>query len=62
MFKSAKLHCPKCGHKWEYSYWQWIFKTLFHWLHWDKETKSLRDYRRTKCPVCGKYSWIKRQK
>ena len=24
--------CPKCGHKWEYGYWQWIWKAQFHWL------------------------------
>ena len=58
----SKLQCPKCGHKFEMSYWKWILKSPFHWLVWDKQSKRIRDKRLTKCPKCLEKSWIIRQK
>ena len=58
----AKLECPKCGHKWEYGYWQWIWKAQFHWLVFRCNPARIRDYRKTKCPNCGEKSWIAREK
>lgn len=54
------LKCPKCNKKFMFrNCWCWIWKSPFHWLHWDKATKRIRDYRKTKCPCCGQKSWIK---
>ncbi len=53
-----KLQCPECGYEWVYGYWQWTFKAQFHvfnFLKW-------KDKRRTKCPKCGKKSWIYSEK
>lgn len=50
----VKLHCPECGYEWEYGYWEWIWKAQMHcfnFLIW-------KDKRKTKCPNCGKKSWI----
>ena len=58
----AKLECPKCGHKWEYGYWQWIWKAQFHWLVFKRNPFRIRDYRKTQCPNCGQWSWIAREK
>ena len=61
--KPVILKCPKCGHIFQYkNYWIWVWKAQFHWLVWDKKTKRIRDYRRTKCYHCGEWSWIKREK
>ena len=56
----VNLTCPECGFQWTWNYWCWIRKAQFHWLRFDKDTKRIRDYRRTKCPFCGTKSWIKR--
>ena len=61
-FMKAKLECPKCGHKWEYGYWQWIWKAQMHWLVFKRNPARIRDYRKTKCPNCGQWSWIARAK
>ena len=58
----AKLECPKCGHVWEYGYWQWVWKAQLHWLVFKCNPASIRDYRKTKCPNCGEKSWIARNK
>lgn len=58
----VKLECPKCGYKWEYGYWKWIWKAPFHWLALDAAAGCVRDYRRTKCPVCNQITWIARKK
>lgn len=58
----TKLQCPKCGHKFEMKYWEWIWKAQVHWLVWDKHNKRIRDKRLTKCPNCLEKSWIMRQK
>ena len=55
MKKSIGLECPKCGYQWTTSYWKWVFKAQMHWFKW----RERRDYRYTKCPSCGKRSWIK---
>lgn len=47
-----KLKCPECNHEWEYGYWEWVWKAPFHTF-----TKRL-----TKCPKCGKRSYIKGEK
>ena len=53
-----KLKCPKCEHEWECNYWKWVWKAPFHWLVLQKKPLRIRDYRKTKCPNCGKKSWI----
>lgn len=51
--KIVKLICPKCGEEIFYkNYWHWVWKAPFHTF-----TKRL-----TKCPHCGKRSWMKREK
>ena len=53
-----KLQCPKCGHKWEWSFWEWIMKAPiqhFNFIAW-------KDRRKTTCPQCGKESWITAEK
>lgn len=61
--KTVKLQCPKCGHHFEYkSYWTWVWKAQVHLLGWDKETKRIYDYRRTKCPYCKEKSYMRRIK
>ena len=55
MKKSIGLECPKCGYQWTTSYLKWIFKAQMHWIKWSEK----RDYRYTRCPSCGKRSWIK---
>ena len=54
----ANLTCPHCGHKWVMKYSKWIFTTLFHIFN----LFSWKDYRYTKCPICGQKSWIARHK
>ena len=42
--------CPHCSHLFEIKgYWKWILTNPFHWF----------GKRYTKCPHCGKRSWIK---
>lgn len=51
-----KLQCPECGHTWEYGFWQWTLRAPFHeYVFFLK-----KDFRKTKCPKCGKKSWIAR--
>ena len=52
----VKLKCPNCEHEWDYSYFQWILKAPFHLFSFSK----WKDFRKTKCPKCGKKSWISR--
>lgn len=57
--KEVKVICPKCGVLITYKNWfSWILHTPFHWF----DFSGLRDYRRTKCPKCGKISYMKREK
>lgn len=52
-----KFKCPKCGKEFQMSFLKWIFTAPvhnFHMFEW-------RDYRNTKCPHCGKKSFIKRE-
>lgn len=59
--KEVKVICPKCGKEMTFkNYWTWVWKTQFHLLGWDKESKCIRDYRRIKCSHCGEISWAKR--
>ena len=61
--KLIELICPNCkGRIYHISYWHWVWKSPFHLLSWDKETKRIRDYRLTKCPHCCEKNWIKREK
>ena len=61
--KDVKVICPNCGETIHFkNYWHWIWNTPFHWLWFDKETKIIRDYRKTKCPHCGERSFMKRTK
>ena len=53
-----KLKCPHCGNEWEYSYWQWVWKAQIHCFNFIK----WKDKRYTKCPNCGKKSWIYSEK
>ena len=54
--KIVKLTCPECGHKWTWGFWEWVLKTPFHMFNFH----AMRDARKTKCPKCGKTSWITR--
>jgi hypothetical protein len=53
-----KLQCPKCKHEWKTKYFKWVFKAPFHWFYFDVKAFRPRDLRKTKCPKCGKKSWI----
>ena len=56
--KEVKVICPYCGKVMTFkNYWHWIWKTPFHMLGWDRESKSIRDYRFTQCPIC-EYKWF----
>ena len=47
--------CPKCGEIYTVQgYWRWIFKTLIHCFDFVRG----KDYRHTKCPHCGEYSFV----
>ena len=48
--------CPKCNGSFQMRWSKWIFTTIFHWFNF----KEMRDYRKTKCPYCGKKSYMKR--
>lgn len=51
MFKTFELEftCPKCNKNFSIrGYWRWMLTTLFHWF----------EKRRTKCPHCGKKSFV----
>ena len=50
--------CPECKKTFFKNYFVWLFTTPFHWFKF----KEMRDYRRTKCPHCGKKVWVKRIK
>jgi hypothetical protein len=61
--KEVKVICPKCKAPRRFdNYWHWVWKTPFHWLWWDKDSKRIRDYRLTYCHNCGSKSWTKRIK
>ena len=48
------LTCPGCGHKWSYGYFEWVWKAPVHVFN----LFIMKDKRKTKCPKCGKKSWI----
>lgn len=50
-----KFECPHCGETWTMSYLRWVLTAPFHWF----SVKEMRDYRKTKCPYCGKKGWLK---
>lgn len=51
--KEVKLICPICGNKLIYkNYFYWVLSAPFHWF----------GKRLTKCPWCGKRSYMKRVK
>ena len=52
------LTCPKCAASWQWGYFKWILKAPFHWFNFT----TWRDKRYTKCPCCGKRSWMYREK
>lgn len=56
------LTCPKCNHRWEYGYWQWVWKAQFHWPVILRKPLRIRDSRLTMCPKCGTKSWIYSEK
>ena len=61
--KKVNLTCKKCEGKFHYNnYWNWVWKSPFHWLWWDKDSKRICDYRYTKCPYCHQKSYMKREK
>ena len=42
--------CPKCQKTFMiHGYWNWVFHAPFHWF----------GKRLTKCPECGKRSWVR---
>ena len=47
--------CPNCGEIFQMSYFKWIAKNPFHWFNF----QEMKDYRRTKCPCCGKRSLMR---
>lgn len=53
----AKFYCPKCNNKFEMNFWKWMFTTVFHWFNFQER----RDYRKTKCPICGQRSYMRRE-
>ena len=52
------LTCPKCAASWQWGYLKWIIKAPFHWFNFI----TWRDKRYTRCPCCGKRSWMNREK
>jgi predicted RNA-binding Zn-ribbon protein involved in translation (DUF1610 family) len=47
--------CPECGEIYTIdSYWKWLFTTYVHCFDFVRR----KDYRRTKCPHCGKKSFV----
>lgn len=51
--KEVILQCPKCGHKFELkNYLVWMIVAPMHWF----------GKRYTKCYLCGKRSWMKKEK
>ena len=51
-----KFNCPHCGMIFEMNYLKWLFTTPFHWFSFRK----MKDYRLTKCPYCGKKSYMRK--
>ena len=50
--KEVILNCPNCGRRFVKRNWiVWVLVAPFHWF----------GKRYTKCPTCGKWSWIKRE-
>ena len=45
----AKFKCNYCEKTFEKNWFKWLFTTAFHWF----------GKRWTKCPYCGKYSYVK---
>ena len=42
--------CPECGKEFTiHGYWNWVLHAPFHWF----------GKRSTKCPECGKRSWVR---
>ena len=52
-----KLTCPNCNKTFEMTFWNWIMTTPFHWF----DFITFRDSRKTKCPHCGKKTYMKRE-
>lgn len=51
--KPVYVRCPKCGVKNYFKSWfDWVLHTPFHWF----------GKRLTKCHLCGKKSYMKREK
>lgn len=51
--KRVVVICPECGSHITYkNYWSWVWYTPFHWF----------GKRRIKCFICGKVSWVRRNK
>jgi DNA-directed RNA polymerase subunit RPC12/RpoP len=57
----TKLQCPKCGEKFERNYFTWVWLAPFHCVQIEKPFR-IRDKRYTKCPNCGKRSWMKAER
>ena len=48
--KLVKIDCPKCKATFFYkNYWVWVLQTPFHYFN----------KRKTKCPHCGEWSWVR---
>ena len=57
--KTRYFKCPTCDKGFSIKgYWKWVLSSPFHWLIWDKETKKIKDGRLTKCPYCGRRSYM----
>ena len=52
----AHFCCPNCGEMFQMNWIKWMFTTLFHWFNF----KEWKDYRKTKCPCCGKKSYMRK--
>lgn len=48
--KRIALMCPKCDNVFIYNWFVWVLHSPFHWF----------GKRYTKCPHCGKRSWLRR--
>ena len=53
----SKFTCPNCGKTFEQNFWAWTMSTPFHVF----DFVNFRDKRKTKCPECGKRSYMKRE-
>ena len=59
--KKINLICPKCGHEFSFkNYWHWVWHSPFHWLMLETIADRPYEIRKTKCPHCGKKSWMRK--